>query len=288
MDVCWSPALGIYCGISSGGGVSFSITSSDGITWSAENTITGVTSGASSIAWSPKLGLFCVLGDSTQLSTSPDGINWTARTGAQTQNDWGIIVWSTELEVFCAVPGINNNPIGTIAAQTSDDGINWTLGNNFPAFDSLTGLAWSPQLSLFCAVAQQKNDASFTNSSWTSPTGVTWTQHANMPASKNFRGLSWNGTVFCTVAGGTSTPSTLAVTSADGMTWNSQTLPASKAWRAISWNGHVFATVAGGSYDIDTGVSAGDIGATSPDGADWTQRTLPDQPWAALTSKLNQ
>ena len=79
--------------------------------------------------------------------TSPDGVNWTARTSAA-DNLWFSVAWSPELGLFCAVAasGTGNR------VMTSPDGVSWTARTS-AADNSWYSVCWSPELSLFCAVA---------------------------------------------------------------------------------------------------------------------------------------
>jgi hypothetical protein len=89
-----------------------------------------------------------------------------------------------------------------------------------------------------------------------------------LPGALNWSSIAWNGTVFCTVAFGSS----VAATSTDGLTWVQRALPVSANWSAIAWNGSVFCAVTNGPFDNNGNGST--IAATSPDGITWTQRTL--------------
>ena len=53
--------------------------------------------------------------------TSPDGINWTARTSAA-DNSWRGVCWASELSLFVAVAYTGTGD----RVMTSPDGINWT------------------------------------------------------------------------------------------------------------------------------------------------------------------
>jgi hypothetical protein len=79
--------------------------------------------------------------------TSPDGINWTARSSA-VDNQWRSVCWSPEAGLFVAVAvtGTGNR------VMTSPDGINWTARSS--AVDNQWySVCWSPEAGLFVAVA---------------------------------------------------------------------------------------------------------------------------------------
>jgi len=114
------------------------------------------------IAWNGSV--WCVVADGAKIATSPDGINWTDRTGSLNAAGWGVlgindIVWNGS--VFCIVGD------GT-SVGTSADGITWTVvsvatfncvcwtgtafvaGGNFGVIrNSADGVSWTNQTDLF-------------------------------------------------------------------------------------------------------------------------------------------
>lgn len=103
-----------------------------------------------SIAWSAELGIFAAVGVSTTLNgvmTSPDGINWTLRSGPADYS-WRGVAWSAELGLFAAV-GITG--VGD-RVMTSPDGINWTLRTS-AADISWIDIEWAEELGLFACVS---------------------------------------------------------------------------------------------------------------------------------------
>lgn len=125
----WSPELGIFCSISSGGNCE---TSTDGINWTNQG-IVGNTL-LRDIEWSPELGLFVVVGQSMNgVATSPDGENWTV--GTLAQFDWLKVVWSPDIGLFLA----SNTNNGATPFATSPDGINWTVR----AATGVTNKSWT-------------------------------------------------------------------------------------------------------------------------------------------------
>src|SRR4029079_13208384 len=76
-----------------------------------------------SICWSPERGIFVAVsasGTGNRVMTSPDGINWTARTSAA-DNQWTAVTYGNGLFVAVARTGTGNR------VMTSPDGINWTI-----------------------------------------------------------------------------------------------------------------------------------------------------------------
>jgi len=90
---------------------------------------------------------FVVVGTAGKISTSSDGINWTARTSGIT-NDIYAIKWIEELSLFVAL-GEGKSIL------TSPDAITWTIRENIviPKINQWYSVCWSPALSLFCAVS---------------------------------------------------------------------------------------------------------------------------------------
>lgn len=99
------------------------------------------------ICWAPALGLFCAVydRDAVRVATSPDGINWTARTAASDLN-WQSVCWSEELGLFVACAATVISP----ALMTSPDGITWT-SRTPSALDYWRKVVWIPELYKFIA-----------------------------------------------------------------------------------------------------------------------------------------
>lgn len=159
--VAWSPSLGVFCAITSDSGRR-SMTSPDGINWTAHGNASLTASKYYGIAWSPKLNLFAAVADEGRAATSPDGINWTMRS-LGTTGAWQDVVWSPELEIFCAVANG-----GTARSMVSSDGINWTFGST-----SISGnaVAWSAPLGSFVAVGAYNGTDAI---SYSSTNGINW------------------------------------------------------------------------------------------------------------------
>ena len=104
LDVCWAAELNLFCAV---GGLTIS-TSSNGLTWKS---IVSPIGGAlwSSVSWSPELKVLVVL-SSSGIGYSNDGITWSSSTVPQA-NNWGGIVWSKALGIFCAVASNGTNRV---------------------------------------------------------------------------------------------------------------------------------------------------------------------------------
>ena len=137
--------------------------SDNGINWNLiQNTVTG-NRFFYSIAWSPKLRLFAAISisaSSAPIATSPDGINWTYRTAANTTVSPFItncgLTWSQELGIFC---GIGSNRL-----LISSDGITWNYYTTSVGISR--NLSWSPELRIFLGTG--------IGSVWYSFDGINW------------------------------------------------------------------------------------------------------------------
>ena len=121
-DVCWSPALSLFCAVSASGTGNRVMTSPDGITWTIR--VSAADNNWWSVCWSPTLSLFCAVANSgtgNGIMTSPDGITWTTRAPAADIALYGVC-WSPGLSLFCAVAGSGTGN----RIMTSPDGITWT------------------------------------------------------------------------------------------------------------------------------------------------------------------
>ena len=252
-DVTWSPELGMFAAVSSGGSV---MTSSDGITWTAQTA--AETNNWKSIEWSPKLGLFAAVSSNgtNRVMTSPDGVTWTARSAAATKL-WIDLTWSPELELFVAVAQDSTNNV-----MTSSDGITWTShAGKSGQWDSVT---WSPEQGIFVAVGV------FNTLVMTSPDGATWTTRTAAQAN-TWRAVAWSPELglFAAVSdGGTDR----VMTSPDGITWTSRSASENAGWHAITW-----------APELGLFIAAADNGTdrvmTSPDGVIWTGHSVELSGW---------
>lgn len=186
-----------------------------------------------------------VMGSTSAIITSPDGVTWTRRT---TTHNSGLssVAWSPTLNMFLAAGG---NSSGTTAYST--DGITWTTGatmgttrinkvawgngqfalldsngtssvvyrssngTSFTPSASLSGqgtdIAYSPTLNLW---ALSRNNSSSSHV-MTSPDLITWTARivSGSPAAAAY-GIVWNGSKFVVNSNGGGSGS-----SSDGITW---------------------------------------------------------------------
>ena len=184
-----------------------------------------------------------------RIITSPDGINWTARTPpSPNDSTWRSVTYGNGLFVAVASSG-------THRIMTSPDGINWTErvvpSPNDSSWQSITYGG-----GLFVAVA-----SSGTHRIITSPDGINWT--ARTPPSPNdsvWNSITYGGGLFVAVgANGTHR----VMTSPDGINWTARTPPSpnDSTWRSVTYGNGLFVAVAdSGTHRI----------ITSPDGINWT------------------
>lgn len=150
-------------------------TSPDGINWTLRATGivlggAGAGFGQGGAVYSPRLGLWCIVGGvggAAAVSTSPDGINWTARALGGANNSMVSVCEAPSLGLLIAA-GIN---LGTSAVEvfTSPDGINWTQRAMPASTIAVCSVAWSEENHQACIVGGIAAFASFTSSD-----GITW------------------------------------------------------------------------------------------------------------------
>lgn len=249
-SVTWSPERGLFVAAACARG-SFGVcstatasslrvmTSADGEVW-AERTTVDQTSTWQSVVWSPGLGMFAAVADNggNSIMTSPDGINWTARTAPE-DNAWKSVTWSPDLNLFVAVA-----TNGTNRVMTSPDGINWTSRSASEA-NTWQSVVWSPELDTFVAVSSDG-----TNQVMTSVNGINWTSRTASSANP-WASVTWSPGLLRFVAvanGGTNR----VMTSADGVTWTGQAASVDNAWNSVTWSPQLQSFVSvgsGGDYD---------------------------------------
>ncbi len=236
------------------------------LTPSANDTLSYST--GSGVCWSPELSIFVALNTSATTSgamTSPNGINWTAR--STPTNQWNSVCWSPQLMLFAAVAstGTGNR------VMTSPDGVTWTSRTS-AADNAWASVCWSPELALFAAVGNTGTG----NRVMTSPDGITWTSRTSA-ADHTWVSVCWSSELNLFAAVATNIVSTQVMTSSDGVSWALRTSAASNQWTSICWSAKLmmFAAVANNG--------AGNRVMTSSDGLTWTARTsAADNGWSSI------
>jgi uncharacterized membrane protein YfbV (UPF0208 family) len=80
--------------------------------------------------------------------TSPDGVNWTSQTPAESGDTFNNICYSPEFGMF-VIAAVSAT---TYQIQASIDGINW-VGKEASTNNAWTSTAWSATLGIFASVS---------------------------------------------------------------------------------------------------------------------------------------
>lgn len=217
--VAWSPELGLFAAIASGGGTVTTdrvMTSPDGLAWTIR---TAAQAHAwRSICWGGPAGakLFVAVSSTTSVNhvmTSADGITWVTRSTNPFSSSLRGVCWSPDLNLFVAVGNAGTGQ----RALTSPDGITWTVQST-PADNSWFSVCWAgAPVNKFVACATTGTNGRV----MTSPDGVTWTLQ---PLNAELNGNPWVGVCWSpekallvmVASGGTSDRT---ARSADGINW---------------------------------------------------------------------
>ena len=272
-DLAYSPTLGMFVAIAAGGdnnnnAVARSI--DNGHSWTGTavpNTNSWTMNG---ICWAGTLGLFVIVTSagptaSARVLTSPDGINWTARSLAVTGVALNSVCWSSDLGLLVAV-GDNN------AVYTSPDGINWSqaaapattknwrfvvwAGGGSQKFCMIAGNASGSNDYAYCSdpTTQAWSQKSLTGSAYDwqsiayspglamlmvvggntgviarSTDGVNYTQLASGLGGTRFDHACWSDSGLWLVIG-----TNTLYTSANGVAWTAGTPPSSLSWHRVA------------------------------------------------------
>jgi hypothetical protein len=190
-----------------------------------------------------KLRRFVAVGSSGDLSTSTDGITWTARTSGFGIIPINAVTYGNNLYVAVGGAGI---------LRTSPDGITWTARTSGFGTSVINGVTYGD--GLYVAVG---NSGRLT----TSPDGITWTNRTSGFGTNLIFGVTYGDGLYVAV-GNTGR----LITSPDGITWTAQTtgFGSGQYIRSVGFfNGLFLATADGAGVNI----------ATSLDGITWTTRT---------------
>jgi hypothetical protein len=165
-------------------------------------------------------------------------------------------------------------PATTFVALSYGNGIFVAVGGTNGATSSTTATSWIsrtiPTLSAGTYSAVTYGNGVFVaistgnNATASSSNGTAWTAGGNLPSSTIWTSIAFGNNRFVAIAsGGTSTAYSLD----NGITWASPAvgLPVSATWTRIEYAQGVFFAIAQGTT----------VAATSPDGINWTSRTMP-------------
>ncbi len=219
------------------GGGDISI-SSDGISWTTATAPAGFDNPADVIFANGQF-LAVSLDGTVRVASSPDGINWTARTAAE-PNSWAMLAYGNGLYLSVAWDGTNR-------VMTSPDGINWTA-HSAPNED-WRNISYGNGRFVVNGVGQ----------SMTSTDGITWTHYTG-------NNSGWGKSIF---ADGRfiSTANGYTSSSVNGSTWTPSPTPDGE-WYGIEY-------VPGHNLFVSVGYSGDERVMTSTDGINWTPQTPP-------------
>lgn len=200
--------------------------------------------------------LFVALGiGNDKIMTSPDGLNWTVRTGTGISNSTWIS--STYGNGTYVAVGINSGN----RVMTSPDGINWTgrsaLGNN----DDWRAVTYAN--GMFVAVGMGGGGNS--DMIMTSPDGINWTARSSPGGTADkWMSVTYGNGLF--VAAGGHGNGNAIITSTDGINWTVRSAAGNNdTWRYVAYGNNTFVVVGNGPGT--------DRILTSPDGINWTVRS---------------
>jgi len=120
-SICWSDSLNLFVAVDSSGSTSCVMTSSNGLTWTAQTGI-AASGGWKSVCWSSKYSMFVAVGGSSSngsIMYSSNGITWTSATPSSTIAWYAICFGSN---IFVAVA--NANTTGNSMYSTIPSGYN--------------------------------------------------------------------------------------------------------------------------------------------------------------------
>jgi hypothetical protein len=212
------------------------VSSSDGAHWTVRNSPTFTQQG---VTWTGSQ--FVVVGDFADVLTSPDGITWTGR-GVASSNDLQAVAASPSIIVAVGQSG---------TIFSSADGVTWTSRTSNTT-NFLNGVIWSG--TQFVVVGAS-------GTVLTSPDGISWTTRTSgVTSSLQSVASNTNGSMYVAVASGSSPA---IISSPDAINWTPR--PAvTGSFNSVVWNGT-------GNFFLAVGF--GGLTATSPDGATWTTQT---------------
>lgn len=239
-------------------------------------------------AWGTNL--YVAVGAGGAVSSSPDGVNWTARNAGTANDLYAATYTSTLADVFVAV-GANG------AIVTSPDAVNWTVqssgssanlraisfngtyyvavGDNGAVLTSTNAWAWTVQpapttANLYGITYDSTNSTFYAVGSGgvilSSTDGWQWTQVTSNTTSDLYS-IAFGNALFVAVgANGT------ILQSADGVTWAQQSSPTSQNLYSVVY-GSQFAAVGAGGVSLN-GTTAGTAWTASNSGTSQDLRSL--------------
>ena len=214
-----------------------------GTNWTTGNALPATT--FTSLAYGG--GVYVAVGGTAGAASSADGITWVARTN-QTLSAGSYVDLAYGNGVFVAISTGNNQ------TSYSVNGITWLAGGNLPSSTTWKSIAYGN--GRFVAIA---NGPSRTVA-YSLDKGLNWTAVTpGLPSSQSWSKISYGQGLFFAVAQGT----TVAATSADGITWATRTMPGS----ATNWLGLAFGNPSSNPIWAATSTTSGTQAASIKTGA---------------------
>ena len=258
---------------------------SAGTPWSAIDTPASglpVTAGWRGIAYSPTLGRLLAISATAGAGAYSDdkGASWTALTypGANTSSRYGIC-WRPDISKFVLVTHDLGGTAQSHSSATGETG-SWTTSGNFAVSARMGNVVWSDELDRVAMFSGQEiNVLSPVNFYWSQVDGLWQEQAAAVTAGTGISSLCWSQArkeyIAVTGKNAEGNYSRLAWHSVNATTCDSATIIASDInWTKVIWCARLglYIALAGASFNASPTYN---FCATSPDGATWTQRTMP-------------
>lgn len=203
-----------------------------------------------------------------QIQTSPNGVDWTARTSPV--DNYGATCIQSGAGLFVALGLSSTDGTTWIAIVSDDDGETWLDFDVPQPSTTYTAITYSPDLDLWIGLGFQGEVIGSTDG------GHTWSTYATLdpPNITSWDDVTWGGDgIFVAVAGDQ------VATSPDGTTWTNQTAQV-RDWHAVVWApapGSQFVVV--GEPELEQ--SSRSLTGTS-DGVTWTQHNIPLASYAGV------
>jgi len=191
--------------------------------------------------------------------TSPNGINWTARSVAASY-DWTSVTYGNGLFVAVSQTGAGDR------VMTSPNGIAWTLRRT-PADINWYSVTFGD--GIFVAVAHSGSGSRV----MTSPDGIAWTLRAT-PADLGWRSVAYGNGLYVAVADSGS--GSRAMTSPDGIAWTLRATPTNETWFCVASGNDRYVAVA------ITGTANRVMTLTAPTSLEIAADEFSVQPWHRL------
>lgn len=198
-------------------------------------------------------GIFCAVGYSAAKSfTTTDGITWS--TSGTFPLSGGPLVMEYSAGLFCSCQSGG----AFTSYATSPDGITWT-SRTFSS-RAVVSMATGNGVLIATSVISSVWYASRSTNG-----GISFSEVALPVSGSGNYFVAYGNGVFVAVKGSTSN-SIAAVSTDYGQTWIQTAMPVASTWVEVTHNGKIFVAISG---------SSSTVAATSPDGFNWTQQTMP-------------